>query len=132
MEAAAGNQEAQGWGSSARCWRPQAAGGRCAAGARRRCRPAVRLPLPRASTTRRGTGDARPSRRARRDAPSRRSGGTCQAAVLEHTDTIAERERFVHVVRDEDDGLTEMTANPLKLCAELLARHRIERTKGFV
>ena len=29
----------------------------------------------------------------------------CDRAV-QHADAIAERERFVHVVRDEDDGLT--------------------------
>ena len=37
------------------------------------------------------------------------------ASVLECADTIAERERFLHVVRDDDDRLAKLPPDPLEL-----------------
>jgi hypothetical protein len=44
----------------------------------------------------------------------------------------AERERFSHVMSDQDDGLADLRLNAPELPVDLGARHRIERTKGFV
>jgi len=55
-----------------------------------------------------------------------------QSPIVQHTDTIAERECFDDVVRDEDDRLLQVTPDALEFVTELDARHRIERAKRFV
>ena len=51
---------------------------------------------------------------------------------LEDADAVAKRERFVHVVRDEDHGLAQMSANALELRAQLLPGNAVERAKRLV
>ena len=51
---------------------------------------------------------------------------------LEDADPVAQRERFVHVVCDEDYRLAQMPANALELGPELLPCDAVECAKRFV
>jgi hypothetical protein len=53
-------------------------------------------------------------------------------AALEDADPVAKRERFVRVVRDDDHGLAQVTANTLELGPQLLPRDAVERAEWFV
>ena len=63
-----------------------------------------------------------------------RQGGVREGhtAAFEDADPIAKRERFVHVMRDQDYRLAQMSANALELRAQLLPRDAVERAKRFV
>src|SRR5947208_16432583 len=55
-----------------------------------------------------------------------------QPPLLEHADAVAERERFAHIVRDDDDALAYALLNPPKLGVQLGAGQRIERAERLV
>src|SRR5207248_354049 len=55
-----------------------------------------------------------------------------QPAVLEHADAIAERERFAHVVRHDDDRFPHARLDAPELAMQLGARERVERAERFV
>ncbi len=71
----------------------------------------------------RGSADAlHRVRRVARDEPAR----------VEHADARGQRERFAHVVRDDDDGLLHALLDPPELGVQLDARDRIERAERLV
>ena len=63
-----------------------------------------------------------------------RQGGAREghAPTLENANPIAKRERFVHVVGDEDDGLAQVLPNALELGPQFLSRDAVERAERFV
>ena len=73
-----------------------------------------------------------------RTSGSRDAATTCgpvardQPALVEHADPVAERERFAHVVRDDDHGLAQAILDAAKLGVQLGAGHRIERAERLV
>src|SRR5712691_2430725 len=55
-----------------------------------------------------------------------------EPAVLEDADAVCERERFAHVVCDDDDGLPQALLDLSELGVQLGAREGIERAEGLV
>ena len=53
-------------------------------------------------------------------------------ALLEHDDLIAEQERLVDVVRDEDDGLGQFGLQAQHLLLQLVAHDRVDGAEGLV
>ena len=55
-----------------------------------------------------------------------------QPPSVEHADAIGERERFAHVVRDDDHGLAQARLDAAELGVQLGAGQRIERAERLV
>ena len=53
-------------------------------------------------------------------------------ALVEHADARRQRERFGHVVRDDDDGLADLRLDAPELAVQLGARDGIERAERLV
>ena len=51
---------------------------------------------------------------------------------VEHPDAIRERKRLAHVVRDEDDGLANLSLDAGELAVQLGACDRIEGSERFI
>ena len=54
------------------------------------------------------------------------------ATLLEDHDLVAEQERLVDVVRDEDDGLVEILLQPQQLLPQLVAHDGVDRAERLV
>src|SRR5262249_59680778 len=55
-----------------------------------------------------------------------------EPSFVEHPDTIGQRERFPHIVRDDDDSLPDAFLDSAELAVQFGTSHRIERTERLV
>lgn len=61
-----------------------------------------------------------------------RGSGLQETTFLQHRDTIAELQGFVHVMGDHDHGFVEALFQTQKLTLEFVTGNRVECAKGFV
>jgi hypothetical protein len=61
-----------------------------------------------------------------------RRGELHQLPVLHDADAVAEPDRLVEIMGDEDDGLAQQLLQPQELVLHLAADERVERREGFI
>lgn len=55
-----------------------------------------------------------------------------KSPAVHHADAVRQSQCFEEIMRDENDGLVERLSQVKKLALQLVARHGVERTKGFI